>query len=50
MKKQFKLTKGKYEEIKQELYNLRTVKEREIAEQIKEAIEQLLVRLAAQLG
>ncbi|MBR4304049.1 MAG: transcription elongation factor GreA [Clostridia bacterium] len=37
MKKQFKLTKGKYEEIKQELYNLRTVKEREIAEQIKEA-------------
>ncbi|MBQ2866559.1 MAG: transcription elongation factor GreA [Clostridia bacterium] len=37
MKKQFKLTKGKYEELKEELYNLRTVKEREIAEQIKEA-------------
>ena len=37
MKKQFKLTQGKYDEIKQELYNLRTVKEREIAEQIKEA-------------
>ena len=37
MKKQFKLTKGKYEELKDELYNLRTVKEREIAEQIKEA-------------
>ncbi|MBO5973380.1 MAG: transcription elongation factor GreA, partial [Clostridia bacterium] len=37
MQKQFKLTQGKYDELKQELITLRTVKEREIAEQIKEA-------------
>jgi transcription elongation factor GreA len=37
MQKQFKLTQGKYDELKQELVTLRTVKEREIAEQIKEA-------------
>lgn len=37
MQKQFKLTKDKYEELKEELHRLRTVREREVAEQIKEA-------------
>ena len=37
MQKQFKLTKDRFEELKQELVHLRTVREREVAEQIKEA-------------
>ena len=37
MQKQFKLTKDRLEELKQELVHLRTVREREVAEQIKEA-------------
>jgi len=37
MQKQFKLTKDRYEELKQELVHARTVREREVAEQIKEA-------------
>jgi transcription elongation factor GreA len=37
MQKQFKLTKDKFEELKEELHRLRTVREREVAEQIKEA-------------
>ena len=37
MQKQFKLTKDRFEELKLELVHLRTVREREVAEQIKEA-------------
>ena len=37
MQKQFKLTKTRFEELKEELNYLRTVREKEIEEQIKEA-------------